>query len=291
MSKGLITFFKTLAFPIAAALGASGQAASVADTVHLTFGVYQTDKATTTYRQFTPILEALQSSMEADLARPVDIELRIYRTYDGGIDALVQGEVDFVRFGPASYITARGQNEAIRLLAMEHKHGKKRFPGAIVVRADSDIRSLEDLRGRSFAFGDANSTIGRYLSQALLVDGGIRASDLANHRFLGRHDLVAKAVEVGDVDAGALKLSTLRKVDRDKQLRVLVEFENVTKPWIARAGLPEAVERSLRHSLLEVSDEDALVSLKVSGFLPTSDAEYSMIRERMRLAREFDAVR
>ena len=44
-----------------------------------------------------------------------------------------------------------------------------------------DFDTVEDLRGRTFAFGDRNSTIGRYLSQLHLMEHGIRAPDLAGY--------------------------------------------------------------------------------------------------------------
>ena len=34
----------------------------------------------------------------------VEIRLRIYPSYAGAIDGLVEGEVDFVRYGPVSYV-------------------------------------------------------------------------------------------------------------------------------------------------------------------------------------------
>ena len=258
--------------------------------LELTFGVYQTDKATTLYRQFTPTLEVLQERLELELGREVDIQLRIYKTYDEGIDALAEGSVDFVRFGPASYITAHARQPEVQLLAMEHKDGKKRFNGVIVVRADSDITRLSDLRGKRFAFGDPNSTIGRYLVQDLLVEAGIFAKDLGGSGYLGRHDKVALAVAIGDYDAGALKKSTLKAVDQQGRLRVLTTFENVTKPWIARAGLETKAVRAISQALIGMQAGDALEALGVSGFLPTSDAEYAFVRRAMRGSREFEGI-
>ena len=196
----------------------------------LTFGVYQSDKATVMYKMFFPVIKYIQANLKRRLGRPVDIQLRIFRSYDEGIESLVAGKVDFVRFGPASYITAKGRNNRIKLLAMEHKSGKKRFKGLIIAGVDSPIRSLTELKGHSFAFGDRNSTIGRYLAQAELVKAGIHANDLRKFDYLGRHDKVARAVELGDYDAGAVKIKTYKKANKNRTLRIVVSFDNVTKP-------------------------------------------------------------
>jgi len=121
-----------------------------------------------------------------------------------------------MRFGPASYIMAKDGDENIRLLVMEHKKNKKKFYGVFVVTKNSPINSINELKGKSFAFGNKNSTIGRYLSQAELVKAGIRSADLSKYDFLGRHDKVALAVAVGNYDAGVVKENTFKKYAESK---------------------------------------------------------------------------
>ena len=100
------------------------------------------------------------------------------------------------------------------------------------MQADSKFETLKDLKGASFAFGNINSTIGRYLAQSELLKEGIDNNALSKSEYLGCHDKVFKAVELGDFDAGSLKESTFKKLNKDNQLRVLHRFENVTKPWV-----------------------------------------------------------
>ncbi|MBI5361759.1 MAG: phosphate/phosphite/phosphonate ABC transporter substrate-binding protein [Planctomycetes bacterium] len=257
-------------------------------TLSLNFGVYQSDKATVMYKKLTPVLEYLQEDLERRIGRPVDLHLSIFKSYDEGIDALVKGQIDFVRFGPASYINAKGREPRLDLIAMEQENGEKRFRGVVIVRSDSPIQKLSDLKGKRFAFGDPNSTIGRYLIQAELVKAGIHASDLAGSKFLERHDKVAAAVEIGDFDAGAVATSTYEQANAKGTLRVIASFDNVTKPWVARAGFDPAVMAALRQSLLAIKDPAVLKELKVSGFVATSDEEYGFVREGMKVADEFE---
>jgi len=267
----------------------SKQGVTCAPVLDLTFGVYTTDRPTVLYRQFLPVLEALQDAMAAELRQPVDIQLRIFRDYDSARVALVEDEIDFVRFGPSSYILARRENPCVKLLAMEHVDGQKTFKGMIVVRKESPIRSAEDLRGRRFAFGDENSTIGRYFAQEMLVGAGIHAGDLARYEYLGRHDKVFKAVEKGDFDAGSLKSGTFEQLNTENQLRVLVEFDVVTKPWVARAGLDRRVTEAITASLMKIRDPQVLAALGVSGFTTATDDDYAPIRQSMVESERFDA--
>ncbi len=262
---------------------------SDSSTISLTFGTYESDKAAVVQQQFTPILEYIQHQMKKKLGRSVDIKLKIYNTYEEGNNAIVKGEVDFARFGPASYIIAKDKNPKINLIAMEHKDGKKRFNGVIVVPAQSPVKSLADLNGRRFAFGDNTSTIGRYLSQAELAKAGVRANDLKSFDYLDRHDMVFKAVETGVYDAGALKESTFKKLNKDGQLRVVHTFDNVTKPWIAKSGMEQKVFEALKEALLNLKDPSVLKDLKeATGFLLATDDDYAFVRKGMQLSKDFE---
>ncbi len=255
--------------------------------LRLEFGVYPSDRATVMYRKFTPILEAIRTPLENQLGRDVDIHLKIFKDYDSGIDALANGEVDFVRFGPASYILAEQKNEDIKLLAMELRKGLKRFNGLIITRADSGITSMKDLRGRSFAFGDENSTIGSFLAQSLMLEHGIDDEALGQFSYLDRHDNVARAVIIGTHDAGALKSSTYKKLCDPEEIVVIKAFENVTKPWVASSDLSKEIRDAITQSLLMLEDPEVISELGCSGFAESNRKEYDLVREGMKHAAGF----
>ncbi len=255
--------------------------------IEIKFGIYQSDKASEMHRKFKPLLDYLSREVSHISKQPVNIKLTIFKTYQQANQALVDGQIDFARFGPASYILAKQRQPGLQLLAMEEKKGKTRFYGLIVVRTDSKIKQLADLKGASFAFGNKNSTIGRYLAQAELLNVGVDANSLVNSDYLGRHDKVFKAVELGDFSAGSLKESTYNKLNKEQQLRVLHRFENVTKPWIARAELDESIYLALRDALTSLSDKSLLKQYKVSAFVKSSDTDYQYVREGMIKSKQF----
>lgn len=251
--------------------------------VTLNFGLYTSDKPTVIIKKFQPITNFLESALTEKLNEPVQIRIQVASSYEKGIHRLVAGEVDFSRFGPASYVEVKHRDPGIRIIAIESKKGSKRFKGIICVHQDSQINVIHDLKGKRFAFGDQLSTIGRYLSQQYMMDNGIRAVDLGSYEYLGRHDKVGYAVGAGKYDAGALKESTFKKlVKKGIPLRALAEFQNVTKPWIARSGLNDKTFLALQESLLELKDEIVLKALKKDGFVPGSDDDYAMIRNSIR---------
>lgn len=254
----------------------------------LTFGVYTSDKPTTMYRTFTPILDYLERALEQQ-GFDVHLHMRVYPTYAAAIEAVAAGDCDIARFGPASYVMTKAKNPNIRLLVMEHNKKSKRFKGVFVVSKNSPIQSIRELRGKTLAFGSPDSTIGRYLAQAELVKAGISAQTLKAYAYLGRHDKVAASVALGQYDAGVVKENTYYKYTKSKGLKAIGTFLNVTKPWVVRADFDPSLFDALQQILLALTDPAVLKGLKQDGFLPTRDADYNMVRDGMRLAQQFEA--
>jgi phosphate/phosphite/phosphonate ABC transporter binding protein len=254
----------------------------------LVFGTYAADKPTETVRKYRPFLSFLAEQMSEQLGETVNIKMKIAKEYEAGIDQLAVGTVDFARFGPASYVHVVNKNADVQLVAMESKNGEKRFKGVIVVHADSEIQSLEQLTGKSFAFGDELSTIGRYLAQAHLLQAGISSAELQDFAYLGRHDLVGEAVGAGRFSAGALKESTYKKlVAKGVPIQVLMTFDNVTKPWLASAEVPERVVLAMRQVMLSSENEEIVRKISKNGFLEGDDSDYELVRQAMEKSNSF----
>ncbi len=217
--------------------------------------------------------------MTKKLGQQVNIRMQLAKNYQQGIEHLTAGKVDFSRFGPASYIEAKKSNPDLSVLAVETIDSRKVFYGIIATAEDSDLKSIAELKGKSFAFGDQQSTIGRYLSQQYLADNGIGANDLNHFEYLGRHDIVGTRVGAGDFAAGALNESTFRKLlSQGEKIKEIARFPNVTKPWIARSGLDPEIYDALQTCLLEITDEESLQRLKIDGFLESTDEDFNVIR-------------
>ena len=250
--------------------------------VQLVFGIYTTDKPSEVVKETRPALDALEQAATDALGKPVKVKMNVATSYEVGLQNLLDRKVDFAKFGPATYVLARRAQPGLHLLAMESSKGEKTFNGVIAVHADSDIKAIRQLAGKRFAFGNAQSTIGRYLSQLHLHENGIDATNLASFVYLDRHDLVGSEVGAGNYDAGALKESTFKKqVAAGVPLRALDTFPNVTKPWVAHEGLDPELVAALRTALLGLDDPKALAALGKDGFLPSEDADYERIRESM----------
>lgn len=256
---------------------------------NIKFGIYTSDKPSDMYKKFKTVINYLEKDLK-DKGIDSKISLKIYPTYDAAIDGLAKGEYDFARFGPASYIIAKQKNENIKLLVMEINKGKKIFNGVFITHDKSGITKLEQLEGKTFAFGNSKSTIGRYLSQSELLKHGIGSEELKSYKYLGRHDKVALAVLNEDFDAGVVKEKTFKKYKNkyaNKSLKMLKTFDNVTKPWVVKENMSENVYEALKASMLGLKDKKVLKVFKGDGFVETNDQEYNFVREGMNLSKRF----
>lgn len=249
----------------------------------LVFGTYASDKPSAMVEQLRPTLDGLQDALSRRLGQSVTIKLRVARDYQTGIAELVDRKVDFARVGAASYVAAKERAEGLQVLAAERFNGSKTFRGVICVHAASDIHALRDLVGKTFAFGDELSTIGRYAAQLTLARAGITATSLKEFKYLERHDRVGAAVAAGQFDAGALEETMFDKMRAaGAPLRLLAAFANPTKPWVARTGLATPIVEAIRQSLIEISDPAVLAALRFDGFQAADDADYEFIRASIR---------
>lgn len=252
----------------------------------LRFGSYASERPSEELRKLEPFKKYLEASLKKQ-GLPVRVEVSIFPTYDEGIDALTNGDIDFSRLGPVSYVLAKRKNPALTLLAAESHEGDKQFPAVMIVAGDSSIRSIADLRGKRFAFGDPSSTSGRYLPQAELAKAGMAAKDLASYEYLGRHDKVVFAVASGRFDAGATNINTFMKYADAKNLRELVRYPSPTHAWAARDKLDPALVTALRKALFDMTDPRLRELIDRNGFLPATDADYDELRRVMKFASKF----
>jgi phosphonate transport system substrate-binding protein len=246
---------------------------------NIKFGVYTSDKASVMYKQFKPITKYLEKDAK-EQGINLKVSIKIYPSYESALEGIVKGDYDFARFGPASYILAKQKNPNIKLLVMEEKKGKKVFNGVFIVKKGSDIKSLKDLKNKSFAFGDKKSTIGRYLAQDEMIKANITSKDLKKFEYLDRHDKVALSVVNGNFDAGVVKESSFKKYEK-RGLISISTFLNVTKPWLVRSGLDDKIYNTLKNSLLKLKDKNILKTIKKTGFLEVDDNDYTIIRKSM----------
>ncbi|MFY9261886.1 MAG: PhnD/SsuA/transferrin family substrate-binding protein [Gallionella sp.] len=257
-----------------------------AEPLVLNFATYASERPSEELKKMEPFCLYLEQKL-ARQGIPVKVKMRIYPQYEQATDAVENGEADFARLGPVSYIITKNKKPNIQLLAMESNQGGKFIQGVILVAINSPIRSMFDLKGTRFAFGEENSTTGRYLAQEALMQAGITGRHLAKYEYIGRHDKVAFAVAAGSYDAGAVNETVLEKYAYSKGLRKLISYSSPSHAWVGRAGLDARVVGALQKALFGMKGS-VLKYIGRDGFLPAQDADYDSLRNTMNKVKSFE---
>ena len=129
------------------------------------------------------------------------VELIIPTNYNATVEALGNGSLDFAYLGGLTYVKA---HERYNVTPLVQRESDREFHSLFITAAASPIKSLADLKGKAFAFGDINSTSGHLMPYAALKAAGLVPGSDFSFRYTGSHPATAKAVEAGTADAGAL---------------------------------------------------------------------------------------
>lgn len=136
-------------------------------------------------------------------ATGVTAEAVVAGNYSEGVGALTSGDVDLAWLSPISVVQAERLG-GVHVLFKSMRRDEPYYWGAVVVRKDKEIATIEALRGKRFGWTDPTSTAGHLLTKAALIRAGIRPEkEFASNQFLGGHDRLVRAVLDGTVDAGA----------------------------------------------------------------------------------------
>jgi phosphonate transport system substrate-binding protein len=231
-------------------------------------------------------------------ATNLNFKVSVPTSYTTVIEAMGANQVDVGWLAPFAYVLAHDKNNAQVLLA-SLRQGSKTYRSQIVVRADSGITSIEQLRGKKFAFVDPASASGFLFPNALLASMGIDYKTFFSDTiFAGGHDKVIIAVYNKQVDGGAsfgnnvdtgpptdartLVTSTLPDVMA--AVKPIAQTDPIPNDTVSvRAGLEPAMVKLLTDGLLYVqSTPDGQKALKdlygIDGLGPANDSDYDTIR-------------
>jgi len=216
------------------------------------------------------------------------LELMVTQDYQGLIDKMGRLELDFALLGPFGYVQANAKSGAQAFVGVQNNVTGKYYQSLIITHVDSGIRSLPELKGRSFAFVDQSSTSGYLIPRAVLRKQGIDpALDLLPVMFVGRHDAAVLAVKKRTVDAAAVSQTIFNSMLRkglfgQQELVILHQSEPIPgSVWAFRPGVSPELIDTVSRALLEAKAENALgvFGRDIGSFFVTDDRAYDIIRE------------
>lgn len=257
------------------------------DTVKL--GFIPTEGAADSAKRAKPIAEKMEKILG------VKVEIFTASDYAGIITAMANKHIDFAYFGPKSYTEAAEKANAEAVLMELNKTGQPGYTGVIITRKDSGIKSMDEAKGKTFAFTDPNSTSGFLVPNVLFArDMKVDPKEYFKEvKFSGSHGASILAVKNGSIEVAATNnIDMDRMVEKGSaswdDFNVIWTSDLIPgAPMCARADLPESLKAAFAGALLQLNDEMAALNiLQNGGYRHTSDADYDIIRYLKRLKSE-----
>ena len=240
----------------------------------LRFGSVAMDIPSKMHKRLTPLTEYLSE----ELNRPVILKLS--PNMGAAIKSVANAQVDFAYLTPVAYLKSHERGNT-RIVVKTLTKKKPYFQLMIVVRNDSPVKTIKDLVGKSFAFGDKRAL----LQRAVVAGSGIKIDTFSKHDFLGHYDNIVRGVLNRDYDAGILKDTKALKW-KSKGIRIIYTSPalppyNITASKKIDNKLFNNIQKAF--TKLDVNNPKHKIvvkslSNKYDGFIETMDADYDVVR-------------
>lgn len=242
--------------------------------------------------------ECLRVKTEELLGVPV--KLFTPADYDGVIQGLLGGTLDYAWLGASAYAKVFVTNpDAVDvLLTKQNLDGTTGYYAIGFARVDSGVTSMDDAKGKVFAFADPNSTSGYLVPAAELTEKyGTLENYFSEVKMSGGHEQTIVGVANGDfaagvswadglgnwedgftsgafrkaADSGLVDMSTMQEIWRSKMIP--------EGPMVVRRELPQDVKDKLYAMLDTMWADDPECAYNVAAgeaqdFVPITHDDY-----------------
>ena len=242
----------------------------------------------------------LEDLLEAELDIPVEVS--VSTDYNTIIEAMSSEQIDIGFLPPNAYVLANEQSDAKVLLqaqryGVEQPGGKPTdelvdsYSSMIVVKTGSDIKNLEDLKGKTIATQDVTSSAGYVWPAAEMKKAGvdIENNDITTVQVKG-HDQAILSVLNGDVDAAFVFEDARNNVVKDvPDIFEKVEPMYITEPIpndtiTARADMSPEWNKKIQDAFIAIgaSEEGRQIISDIyshEGYVVSDDSNFDIVRE------------
>lgn len=239
-------------------------------------------------RKFKPLGNYLERKLG------MKVEFIPVTDYAASVEGLINNKLDMVWFGGFTFVQANVRSKG-QVIPIVQREEDEKFRSVFITTAKT-INKLEDLKGKTFAFGSESSTSGHLMPRSYLLAAHIDPDvDMKRIAFSGAHDATVAAVAGGKVDAGALNISVWEKLVAEgkvdpKEVRVFYTTPGYFDyNWSVRADMNPVLRKKLTDAFLMLDKNDPqgkeiLALQRTVRFVPTKTENYAAIETAARSA-------
>ncbi len=215
-------------------------------------------------------------SFQKLLQETLGIPVKIFPSadYAGVMQGLAAGQLDATEFSPSAFAGTWLDCHCVEpVVVPQEKDGSIFYIAAMVVRSDSGIKSIDDMKGHSLAFTDPNSASGYLIPSVTLRAKGIDLTDgkyFSRVGFSGGHEQGVVAVLNRQYDAcvvwtsgqgdeatgftrGVLRSMVDKGMLKMADVQVIWKSDKVPNgPWTVRSSLPASLKQEFQRFMRDL---------------------------------------
>jgi len=239
-------------------------------------------------RKFKPLGDYLEKKLD------MKVTFTPVTDYAASVEGLISNKLDLVWFGGFTFVQANVRSGG-KIIPLVQREEDERFK-SVFITTDAAIKTLADLKGKTFTFGSESSTSGHLMPRSYLLAANVNPdTDMKRIAFSGAHDATAAAVSGGKVDAGVLNISVWEKLLAQSKIDPAQVRVFYTTPgyydynWSVRSDMNPVLRQKLTDAFLALKRDDAqgkeiLELQRATRFIPTKPENYAQIEAAARNA-------
>lgn len=226
------------------------------------------------------------------LSEAAGVPVKIYQSndYNGIIQALAAGQIDIASMGAGSYANVHAQvgDDVEPILVRRDVFGQSGYYSTIVVKEDSPFQTIYDLKDRTLAYVDFNSTSGyiyprwamreagiepdTYFDRAAMAGGHLQSvMALANGQFDATVVLANNgSPEIGFAGGTLHRLARRDMIDLEDYRTIWLAGPVPNSPYVVRRDLPQEVRDIIRGGMASLAYDSPEAMIEM-GRLPGTD--------------------
>ena len=279
-------FKRPLALVAGFVLSCSAVMAQAADTLRVS--AIPDEAPTELLRKFKPLGAYLEQRLG------MKVQFVPVADYPAVVESLASDRLDMAWLGGFTFVQVHLKDPTATPLVQREQDAQ--FTSKFIT-ANPQVKSLADLKGKTFAFGPISSTSGSLMPRYfMLKNDDIKPEDYFKRiSYSGAHDATAAWVQAGKVDAGVLnasvwdKLVASGKVDTRKVKVFATTPTYYDYNWTVRGSLDPVLKEKIKQAFLDLDpanpEQKAILDLQAaSRFIETSPDNYKGTEEAARAA-------
>jgi phosphonate transport system substrate-binding protein len=256
----------------------------------INFGVIPSAGSTSMKENFSGLTEYLNKKLG------ITVELQLAGDYTGVITGMQHKHIDVAYFGPESYVQAQKRAKAeVLVVEVDAESGLPGYKGIIITKKNSGLNSLEDIKGKTWAFTSSQSTSGTLVPTVMFSKSGIDPQKyFSKVLYSGGHEASILSIKAGKVDAASTNdldfNRGLGKAWTENDFNIIWTSDLIPgSPMAVRGDLPESLKKALKEAFISYNDKEGLDKLKIKGYIDANDSMYNSVRDLIEIKKQLEA--